>query len=136
VSVSQPRGIGARDLCALPSTRSPAPVAAENLISGGSWLREVANARLHTATSIRHVRRDSLVSRRLQILESNAVSDARIGGVAIYRELFGAGLAGQKVALALSQVIAERGAPVSITVDNGIEFASKAMEAWAARRRY
>ena len=40
-------------------------------------------------------------------------------------------LTGQKVALALSQVIAERGAPVSITVDNGTEFASKAMDAWA-----
>ncbi len=35
------------------------------------------------------------------------------------------------MALALSQVIAERGAPVSITVDNGTEFASKAMDAWA-----
>ncbi|MGB3550709.1 MAG: integrase core domain-containing protein [Candidatus Binatus sp.] len=40
-------------------------------------------------------------------------------------------LTGQKVASALSQVIAERGAPMSITVDNGIEFASKAMDAWA-----
>jgi putative transposase len=40
-------------------------------------------------------------------------------------------LSGQKVALALSQVIAERGAPVSITVDNGAEFYSRAMEAWA-----
>jgi putative transposase len=40
-------------------------------------------------------------------------------------------LNGHKVALALSQVIAERGAPVSITVDNGTEFASKAMDAWA-----
>jgi putative transposase len=40
-------------------------------------------------------------------------------------------LSGQKVALALSQVIAERGAPVSITVDNGSEFYSRAMEAWA-----
>jgi len=37
-------------------------------------------------------------------------------------------LTGQKVALALSQVIAARGAPVSITVDNGTEFASKAMD--------
>jgi len=35
------------------------------------------------------------------------------------------------VALALSQVVAERGAPISITVDNGTEFASKAMDAWA-----
>jgi putative transposase len=40
-------------------------------------------------------------------------------------------LSGQKVALALSQVIAERGAPVSIRVDNGSEFYSRAMEAWA-----
>ena len=40
-------------------------------------------------------------------------------------------LSGQKVALALSQVVAERGAPVSITVDNGTEFYSRAMEAWA-----
>src|SRR5271156_2493970 len=40
-------------------------------------------------------------------------------------------LSGHKVALALSQVIAERGAPMSITVDNGTEFASKAMDAWA-----
>jgi putative transposase len=40
-------------------------------------------------------------------------------------------LSGHKVALALSQVVAERGAPVSITVDNGTEFYSRAMEAWA-----
>jgi putative transposase len=40
-------------------------------------------------------------------------------------------LTGQKVALALSLVIAERGAPDSITVDNGSEFCSRAMEAWA-----
>jgi putative transposase len=40
-------------------------------------------------------------------------------------------LSGQKVALALSLVIAERGAPLSITVDNGSEFYSRAMEAWA-----
>ncbi len=40
-------------------------------------------------------------------------------------------LTGHKVALALSQAIAERGAPMSITVDNGTEFASKAMEVWA-----
>jgi putative transposase len=38
-------------------------------------------------------------------------------------------LTGQKVALALSLVIAERGAPTSITVDNGAEFCSRAMEA-------
>lgn len=40
-------------------------------------------------------------------------------------------LTGQKVALALSQAIAVRGAPVSITVDNGTEFASRAMDGWA-----
>jgi putative transposase len=33
--------------------------------------------------------------------------------------------------LALSLVVAERGAPKSITVDNGSEFYSRAMEAWA-----
>jgi putative transposase len=41
----------------------------------------------------------------------------------------------QKVALALSQVIAARGAPVSITVDNGTEFASNAMDVWAYQYR-
>ncbi len=40
-------------------------------------------------------------------------------------------LTGHKVALALSQAIVERGAPVSITVDNGTEFVSKAMDVWA-----
>jgi hypothetical protein len=40
-------------------------------------------------------------------------------------------LTGQKVAWALSQVVAERGAPVSITVDNGTDFVSKAMNGWA-----
>ena len=40
-------------------------------------------------------------------------------------------LTGQKVALALSQAIVERAAPVSITVDNGTEFGSKAMDVWA-----
>jgi putative transposase len=44
-------------------------------------------------------------------------------------------LTGQKVALALSRVIAERQAPESITVDNGTEFASKAMDAWAYQYR-
>jgi putative transposase len=44
-------------------------------------------------------------------------------------------LTGHKVALALSQVVAERGAPVSITVDNGSEFVSKAMAAWAYQYR-
>jgi putative transposase len=40
-------------------------------------------------------------------------------------------LNGHRVALALSQVLAERGVPESITVDNGSEFASKAMDAWS-----
>ena len=40
-------------------------------------------------------------------------------------------LSGHKAASALSLVIAERGAPVLITVDNGSEFYSCAMEAWA-----
>jgi putative transposase len=40
-------------------------------------------------------------------------------------------LTGQKVAWGLAQVIAERGTPTSITVDNGSEFYSRAMEAWA-----
>jgi putative transposase len=39
-------------------------------------------------------------------------------------------LSGHRVALALSQVVAERGAPESITADNGSEFAGKAMDAW------
>src|ERR1700738_364223 len=40
-------------------------------------------------------------------------------------------LTGNNVALALSQVMAERSPPVSITVDNGTEFGSRAMDAWA-----
>jgi len=40
-------------------------------------------------------------------------------------------LNGSKAALALSQATVEREAPVSITVDNGTEFVSKAMEGWA-----
>jgi putative transposase len=40
-------------------------------------------------------------------------------------------LSGEKVATALDEVIASRGAPQSITVDNGTEFASKAMDVWA-----
>jgi transposase InsO family protein len=38
-------------------------------------------------------------------------------------------LNGQRVARALSHLVAERGAPESITADNGSEFASKAMDA-------
>jgi putative transposase len=40
-------------------------------------------------------------------------------------------LSGEKVAAALDKIIARRGAPESITVDNGTEFASKAMDHWA-----
>jgi len=40
-------------------------------------------------------------------------------------------LSGEKVAAALDKVVALRGAPKSITVDNGTEFASKAMDHWA-----
>jgi len=40
-------------------------------------------------------------------------------------------LNGQRVALALSQIVAERGTPQSITADNGSEFAGKAMDAWS-----
>jgi putative transposase len=40
-------------------------------------------------------------------------------------------LSGEKVATALDRVVALRGTPRSITVDNGTEFASKAMDHWA-----
>jgi len=40
-------------------------------------------------------------------------------------------LNGHRVALALSQVVAQREAPESIIADNGSEFAGKAMDAWA-----
>ena len=40
-------------------------------------------------------------------------------------------LSGDKVAAALDNVVVLRGAPKSITVDNGTEFASKAMDLWA-----
>jgi putative transposase len=43
----------------------------------------------------------------------------------------GSALNGQQVALALSQVVAERGTPQSITADNGSEFAGRAMDAWS-----
>jgi len=42
-------------------------------------------------------------------------------------------LSGEKVAIALDKVLALRGAPVSITVDNGTEFTSKALDLWAYR---
>lgn len=40
---------------------------------------------------------------------------------------------GEKVAQALELVVAQRGAPRAITVDNGSEFASRVMDAWAYR---
>jgi len=40
-------------------------------------------------------------------------------------------LSGEKVATALDKVVMGRGAPESITVDNGTEFCSKAMDHWA-----
>ena len=42
-------------------------------------------------------------------------------------------LTGEKVAQALEPVVLQRGAPRSITVDNGSEFASRVMDAWAYR---
>jgi putative transposase len=40
-------------------------------------------------------------------------------------------LTGEKVATALNKVVSQRGVPQSITVDNGTEFSSKAMDLWA-----
>ena len=40
-------------------------------------------------------------------------------------------LTGVKVAAALTPIVGHRGAPVAITVDNGGEFVSRAMDAWA-----
>lgn len=40
-------------------------------------------------------------------------------------------LTGVKVAAALTPIVARRGAPIAITVDNGGEFVSRAMDAWA-----
>jgi putative transposase len=40
-------------------------------------------------------------------------------------------LSGEKIAMALSKIVGIRGAPQSITVDNGTEFSSKAMDLWA-----
>ena len=42
-----------------------------------------------------------------------------------------ASLNGEKVVVVLDRIVAERGAPQSITVDNGTEFASKAVDLWA-----
>ena len=41
------------------------------------------------------------------------------------------GLSGQKVAAALEPLVHYRGAPQAITVDNGSEFASRALDVWA-----
>jgi putative transposase len=43
-------------------------------------------------------------------------------------------LTGKKVAATLDKIVADRGAPQSITVDNGTEFASKAVDLWAFMR--
>ncbi len=40
-------------------------------------------------------------------------------------------LSGEKVAAALDKILLKRGAPASITVDNGTEFTSKALDHWA-----
>ena len=40
-------------------------------------------------------------------------------------------LTGVKVATALTPIVAQRRAPDAITVDNGSEFVSRAMDAWA-----
>ena len=42
-------------------------------------------------------------------------------------------LTGEKVAQALELLVGQRGTPRSITVDNGSEFASRVMDAWASR---
>jgi putative transposase len=42
-----------------------------------------------------------------------------------------ASLNGEKVTVVLDRIVADRGAPQSITVDNGTEFASKAVDLWA-----
>jgi putative transposase len=42
-------------------------------------------------------------------------------------------LTGEKMAQALEPVVMQRGAPRAITVDNGSEFASRVMDAWAYR---
>ncbi len=40
-------------------------------------------------------------------------------------------LSGEKVAMALDKILSQRGVPQSITVDNGSEFSSRAMDLWA-----
>lgn len=43
-------------------------------------------------------------------------------------------MTGQAVVQALDRVIAQHGTPVSITVDHGTEFISRALDEWAYRR--
>ena len=43
----------------------------------------------------------------------------------------GNSLGGEKVGTALDKVVKQRGAPETITVGNGTEFASRAMDLWA-----
>ncbi len=40
---------------------------------------------------------------------------------------------GEKVAIALDKVLLQRRVPAAITVDNGTEFTSKALDHWAYR---
>ena len=44
------------------------------------------------------------------------------------------GFSGRDVVAALERIVARIGAPVSITVDHGTEFTSKALEEWAYQR--
>lgn len=46
-----------------------------------------------------------------------------------------ASLTGEKVGQCLEPIVLLRGAPASITVDNGSEFASRALDAWAYRHK-
>lgn len=46
----------------------------------------------------------------------------------------GVGLSGRFVAETLERIVARHGAPLSITVDHGTEFTSRALEDWAWRR--
>jgi putative transposase len=47
--------------------------------------------------------------------------------------LFADALSGEKVATALDKIVVLRSTPESITVDNGAQFASKAMDLWACK---
>ncbi|MGC4098027.1 MAG: integrase core domain-containing protein [Nitrospira sp.] len=52
-----------------------------------------------------------------------------------FRLLADQSLSGEKVRPALKPVVAQRGAPLAITVDNGNDYTSLAMDAWAHRHR-